>query len=244
LIGLCLGAPAPAAAQWYFAGYFGANYTHPASVTIDSPPADFIVTFDEVRFTAEPFRAPPYYGWRFGRLFGTERRFGVELEFIHLKVIGDTSREYTAEGRLSSIGPDGRLRMDTVVQRYSMTHGLNFIVINGIWRRPLLGRVTLVSRAGAGGTLPHAETTVLGIGREQYEFAGAGAHVGAGIDLPVWKRFWHRADHCPHAARSRRLRVGIDTRSLTGHQGMQGREDIKDMETSRTALMSLPTLMS
>lgn len=180
--------PAPAAAQWFFGGYLGTNYTHPDAVTVHVPAADLIVTFDDVRFAAEPFKSPQYYGWRLGRLFGTSQRLGIELEFIHLKVISDTSREYPAQGRVSTIGPDGRLRMDSIVQRYSMTHGLNFILINGVWRRPLATRVALTTRLGAGGTLPHAESTVLNAPREQYQYSGLGAHLGSGLELRL--RSW------------------------------------------------------
>ena len=37
--------------------------------------------------------------------------------------------------------------------------------------------------AGAGVTLPHAETRIFGESREQYEYAGLGAHAAVGFDV-------------------------------------------------------------
>jgi hypothetical protein len=176
---------APASAQTYFVAYLGANHTHAADVAIDVAAADLVATIRDVRFTAEPFRSPQYYGARVGHLFGARHRLGLELEFIHLKVIGDTQREYQIVGRLAGLDPSGPVLMEALVQRYAMTHGLNFVVVNGIARRPLGDRLALVGRLGAGITVPHAESTVLGRAREQYQFAGAGGHLAAGVETTL-----------------------------------------------------------
>src|SRR5689334_12467938 len=82
-----IGLATAAEAQWYFAGYLGANATRPATVSVDVPASNLSLQFHEVKFEARPFESPQYYGWRLGELFGKTRRFGVEFEFIHLKVI-------------------------------------------------------------------------------------------------------------------------------------------------------------
>jgi hypothetical protein len=169
MFGLCLGAPATASAQWYVGVYMGANTTAPADVTVKGNGYD--LTFPDVSFEAKSFTSPQYYGWRVGRFFDDARRVGVEVEFIHLKVIA----------RPEELGPE--------VTRYQMTHGLNFLVLNLSHRIPL-GRsaygeapFALITRAGGGVTLPHAETTILGESREQYEYAGLGAHAAVGLDV-------------------------------------------------------------
>jgi hypothetical protein len=200
-LALTVAAPRIAAAQWYFDGYLGANYTHPARVAVDLPAADLAVEFDSVRFSAEPFKAPQYYGWRLGRMFATGRRLGVELEFIHLKVISETSQEYAARGHVGTTNVAGLVRMDSIVQRYSMTHGLNFVLINLVARRPLSDRIALTARLGGGGTLPHAEATVLGVSHQRYEYAGLGAHGSAGIDVSLRGRLSLLAEYKLSAAR-------------------------------------------
>lgn len=169
VLGLLMALPAPAAAQWYAGVYMGANTTSAADVTVKGDGYD--ITFPDVSFEAKPFTSPQYYGWRLGRFFDEARRLGLELEFIHLKVIA----------KPEDLGP--------AVTRYQMTHGLNFLVVNLTNRTPLgrsaygEPRVALIARGGAGITLPHAETTILGQAREQYEYAGLGAHAALGFDV-------------------------------------------------------------
>jgi opacity protein-like surface antigen len=186
LAGLVL--PSPAEAQWYGGVYLGANHTHPAPVTIDQPAIGRVLTFDDVEFDARPFESPQYYGWRAGYLFGQGRRLGVELEFIHLKVIGLTDRTYPVSGDAGGDGIGPGAPMNAVVQRYSMTHGHNFLLVNLVSRTPLgQGPVALVLRSGIGPTLPHAESTIDGETREQYEYAGIGSQVAAGLDVRVFR---------------------------------------------------------
>jgi hypothetical protein len=176
--------PRRAEAQWYAGVFLGANHTHSSSVTIEQPSLGRSFTFDEVDFDGRPFESPQYYGWRVGRLLGTARRVGVELEFIHLKVIGRTDRAYPVSGLDSS---NTAVTMNTVVQRYSMTHGLNFALVNLVVRAPVRGPFTLVWRAGAGPTIPHAETTINDQPRDHYEYGGLGAQASAGVDIRTWR---------------------------------------------------------
>jgi hypothetical protein len=200
--------PHQAEAQWYAGVYLGANHTHSSSVTIEQPSLGRSFTFDEVDFDGRPFESPQYYGWRVGRLLGAARRLGLELEFIHLKVIGRTDRTYPVSGLDATDSP---VDMDTVVQRYSMTHGLNFALVNLVMRTPVRGPFTLVWRAGAGATIPHAETTIDHQPRDQYEYGGLGAQASAGVDIRTWRFISTIADYKFTIARPR-----IDVASGTG----------------------------
>ena len=124
-----------------------------------------------------------YYGVRAGRLFGPSRRFGVEIEFIHLKVYAKTQDRYPTTGEFGTSQAAAGGPMDAVVQRYAMSHGLNFLLANFVTRTSLGGPMSFTARAGFGPTLPHGETTVLEQSRDAYEYAGLGAHVAAGVDL-------------------------------------------------------------
>jgi hypothetical protein len=185
---LLAGTPSPAAAQWYAVGFFGGNHTKPADLRVTGDAGQLDATFHDVRFEARPLQSPQYYGGRVGHLFGAGRRFGIEGEFIHLKIYSLTEDTYDTTGHLgdvdlASIGP---LTMNSIVQRYSMTHGLNFVLINAVLRHPLKGEdgpIAFIGRAGAGPTFAHAETTVLNVSRQQYEWAGAGVHGAAGLDV-------------------------------------------------------------
>jgi hypothetical protein len=176
----------PAYAQWYVGGYLGGNYTHAADVSIAQPGEQTNLTFEGVRFAARPLESPQYYGVRIGRLFGGRGRWGIEVEFVHLKVISETARTYPVSGELAGLMIDEPTRMDSIVQRYDMTHGLNFLVVNLVSRRPVgNGRFSIVSRVGVGPTLPHAESSIGFVNRQQYEYAGPGLHAAGGVAVRV-----------------------------------------------------------
>lgn len=192
LLGLL--APAPAAAQWYASVLLGGNHTQPATVTIEDPTQSLSVEFHDVHFSAQPLKSPQYSGWRFGRMLGKTHRLGVELEFIHMKAIADTSRTYVVTpGAAGGSLATSFATMSATVQRYQMTHGLNFALVNLVYRAPLrpagVGRMSLDFRAGMGPTIPHAETTVLGESREQYEYGGLGGDGAVGLEMRLNPRF-------------------------------------------------------
>ena len=175
--------PVPADAQWFAAAYLGANATRPSTVSVEVPSQGLSVEYHDVEFEARPFASPQYYGGRVGRWFGASGRVGVEVEFIHLKMYAKTEGQYATTGAFGTAPDTPGAAMDAVVQRYAMSHGLNFLVANLVTRTPLRGPMSFVARAGLGPTLPHAETTVLGQARDGYEYGGFGAHVAAGLDV-------------------------------------------------------------
>src|SRR4051794_35575149 len=127
----------PAGAQWYVAGQLGANHTLPAAVSLDQPARSTSLRFDDVHFVAHPFQSPQYYSVRGGRLFGEARRWGVEGELVHPKGYADTPLPVHVTGTLAGVAVDATTRMDTLVQRYSMSHGMNFVLLNLVGRFPL-----------------------------------------------------------------------------------------------------------
>ena len=91
----------------------------------------------------------------------------------------------------------GAQRIDVRMQRYSMSHGLNFILFNITSRLPLGRgeRATIVLRGGAGPTLPHGETQVNGARRERYEWAGLGGDGTAGVEIALTRRVATMVDY-------------------------------------------------
>jgi hypothetical protein len=185
-----LALPRTASAQWYVAGYLGANRTLAAPVTIDQPSRGTSLTFNDVTFTARPFTSPQYYGVRGGRMFGEQRRFGIEVEWLHPKAYADIEKVVQITGRVAGVDVHTTAPMNTFVQHYAMSHGMNFILFNAVLRAPLnddgaglASRVALTARAGAGPMVPHAETTVANESREQYEGGGIGYQLAGGVDI-------------------------------------------------------------
>jgi hypothetical protein len=151
--------PTPARAEWYAQAYLGVSHTFNATLTTDLGDARSRATYTDVPLEGRSFASPPYYGYRVGRARG---RFGFEAELTHLKVYA----------RLGSLGP--------FVDRFSISHGLNLLVGNVMWRQPLVARVRLAVRGGAGVAIPHGESQVRGAYQEQYELSGLALEAAAG----------------------------------------------------------------
>jgi hypothetical protein len=179
LCGLML-APNDAAAQWYLGGYLGGNHSQNATVSLRAPSDSLSLDFHDVRFAAESNQGRRYYGLRIGKMIGRDRCLGFEVEMIHLKAIADVTRTYDVSG-LSSPGSVGA--MNTIVQEYRMTHGVNLSLFNVVLKKPIGGRAALVIRGGGGMSFPHAETTVQGSVVHHYEVGGPGGQGAAGVEV-------------------------------------------------------------
>lgn len=188
-----LAGPVEARAEWIAAGYLGGARTAAAPVSIAQPGAGTDVTLSPVRYRAESFTPPLYYG---GRVTWFTRRLpwlGVEAEFIHLKAYAESERETHASGRHHGSGLDRVILVSAVIEHFSISHGLNLVLFNGVVRRRLGGkglrsRVSLVGRLGAGPTVPHAESTIDGISREAYAWGASALQAAAGADIRVTRR--------------------------------------------------------
>jgi hypothetical protein len=187
---LLLGTASEARAQWYFAAYLGGSHTGAATISIDRPDEGVSLEFHDVQFEERSLKSPQYYGLRFGRMLGPDRRILVEVEWIHPKAYSRTDQHYEVTGDAGPyadrLGPSAP--MNALVSRYSMSHGMNFLLVNVGIRAPVPDKpFAVVARGGVGPMLPHGESTFNGEAREQYEFGGLGVHAAAGIDLRVYK---------------------------------------------------------
>jgi hypothetical protein len=182
--------PSVASAQWYVHGYLGGNYTQSADVHISQPSTNTDLTYGGVSFEARPLESPQYYGYRFGYTSTTKGpQWGLEFEFLHLKVYAKTGEPVALVGRIEGTALSTTERMDTRVARYSMSHGLNFILLNAVIRQPIgdtAGKI--VWRGGLGPTRPHGESVVFGVSQAQYEWAGLGGQASVGAELPLTGR--------------------------------------------------------
>jgi len=183
---VCALVPASASAQWAFSTFTGANRTLPSSITIERPEVGMILVFEDVPYDAKPFTSPPYYGARLTRFLGQGRRLAVEVEFLHIKVYARTGDEVRIHGTYAGVPIDDRLPMNTFVDRYNQSHGLNFLFANLVWRQPLGGsdaRTALLLRAGAGPVRPGRDVVMPGLNVQGYQFAGVGAQAAAGLEV-------------------------------------------------------------
>jgi lipid A oxidase len=203
--GLCSGVPA--AAEWNVAAYLGAAHTRPANLGIQQPAQNTDVVFADVRFRGRSFNSPLYYGLRGGYFFSPS--WGLEGEFIHAKVYAREDRTVPMRGILRGQAVDEEVRLGDIVNRFSVSHGLNFAVVNLVGRKNLwapalgLGRVLLTARAGAGPVLMHPESTILGQPVEHYQAGRIGAHLAAGGEVQLWRGLYAMGEYKFTATRQR-----------------------------------------
>jgi hypothetical protein len=100
-----------------------------------------------------------------------------------------------------------------ILERFSVSHGLNLLFANLVWRQPLGGagalgerRVLLAIRAGAGPTVPHGESTIGGRTQEQYEWGRVAGQVAAGVECRLAR---HAAAVAEYKVTGTRQRVSV-----------------------------------
>jgi opacity protein-like surface antigen len=191
---LAASAPSTARADWMLGGYLGHAATLSSTVTLSLPGRQTEIRAEGVTYRGRSFEFPLYYGYRVMWLPNDASTIGVEYEFIHAKVYAETDGVVRLRGTLRGAPVDAALPLSSVARRLDMSHGLNFFLANVVVRRPFgpsasggSPRFVAVARAGAGPTLPHAESTIDGVDREQYEAGGLGVQAAGGLEVALWR---------------------------------------------------------
>jgi opacity protein-like surface antigen len=182
--------PSAARADWMLSGFLGAAKTQSSTIDLSLPAQGTQLQLEGAEYRGESFQSPQYYGLRLTRTIGPW--LGIEGEFIHAKVFAEVDRDVHATGTRHGAAFATDVRLSSVVQRLSMSHGLNFILVNVAARHGFgptdasgAHRLVGVVRAGAGPTMPHAESHIDDVTMEQYESGGLGVQVGGGIEIAI-----------------------------------------------------------
>jgi hypothetical protein len=208
-----------AAAEWVLAVYLGSAHTISAPLLLTQPQAGNDLRLAWVDYRGESMTPPLYYGYRVSLFPQASSWIGVEGEFIHLKVYANTDRTTRMSGTLRAEAVDGMLPIRSVVERFSISHGLNLVVLNVVVRRTLHGRrdgrgeVELFGRAGIGPTLPHAESTIDHVSREGYALGSPALQTATGLEIRVSKRLTVLAEY--KLSRTRQT-VDVDRGEMRG----------------------------
>ena len=172
----------PPEAEWLVAGYGGAPYTYPSTVSLKKAGQhDFSV--NKVDWKGEPFIDPIYYGVRIARWFG-EGRTGAMLDFTHSKTKAILDRNAAFSGILNGEKAPQEAELGKVFRRLEFSHGHNMLTLNGLLRlADLHPRLSPYVGIGGGINLPHSEIQLRKGGRRTYEYQYTGAAVQALIGL-------------------------------------------------------------
>lgn len=186
--------PAPARADWIVEGLLGVAHTQSSTIDLTLPSQGTQLVVANVAYRGESFRSPQYYSVRGTWVPPAHRWMGIEGEWIHAKVYAQVDNTVHAQGMLRGAPIDAAIPLSSIVDRVSMSHGLNFVLANFSVRHGFgpsdahgAHRIVAVARAGAGPTVPHAESHIDNEYFEQYESGGPGVQVGGGVEILLWR---------------------------------------------------------
>jgi len=110
----------------------------------------------------------PQENVRVGRFMNPEKTFALEFSLDHSKYNVDLNQVATVSGTINNKPYNGDMVLNEQNFNYALHNGLNHIMLNAVWLQHLYGpeqqagHLQLISRAGAGILLPHADNTILG----------------------------------------------------------------------------------
>jgi lipid A oxidase len=199
LLLFCFAFCLPAAAEWHVSGYVGVAHTQASDLLVNQSALGTELRFRSVNYSGKSFQAPLYYGVRGGYFFSGH--WGVEAEFTHLKVFAIVNQPVHVSGMLNGKAIDAVVPMDSLVQRFSISHGVNLLLVNIALREQLfrdsnhLGRILLNIRLGAGATIPHPESEILGHVDEHYQTGSPVTQASVGAEFRIFRKLYWTGDY-------------------------------------------------
>jgi hypothetical protein len=218
----------PAHADWTLGLYLGAAHTQSSSIELKLPVEGTDLDLQPVRYRSESLDPPLYYAVRAGA-FPHDGWFGLEGELIHLKVVAHTTRAARVEGELAGEPVAGPRPLSSIVQRFSITHGVNLLLVNAVVRRRLQPagaarpRWIVTARLGAGASAPHTESVVGGVVHSGYEWGAFSAQAAAGIEVRLTEHLYASGEYkLTHTAQNVSVANGSARTPLTTHHVLAG----------------------
>ena len=196
-----LALPWTASAEWKFAMFLGGARTVTSSLILDQTDRGTHLTLAPISYETKALKHPFYYGYRLAYYLGETSRWGIEGELIHLKIFARTDREIVADGTLNGRMRSGPVVAHEIVSKFAMSHGMNFALLNIIYRTPPqrkdghVRRVVLLGRLGGGPTIPHVESRILSASRQGFQLGKLGLQAAGGIELQVATRLAVAAEY-------------------------------------------------
>ncbi len=184
---------APLSAETLLSAYTGTSHTRASGLRITQPGPGTDLTARDVQWDADPLRPAPYYGLRLTHFFERQASWGAALDFTHYKVYAKTGRVVSTNGIWQGAPVASAAPLNRYVQRFEISHGVNVVSVNGIyrWLDPGLaaGRLQPYLGAGLAYYVLHAENTVGGVPHQSgYQASGFGYQLLAGAHYRLTER--------------------------------------------------------
>ncbi len=191
-----LGTAAAGASREVFLDLFlGRSFPAGTDIRVRQPArqTDFVVR--RVSLEDRSFEGPLWYNLRVGTFLKRPDWVGLALDFKHAKIYARTSESKRATGFIDGERIDGAMPVDSLIQRFDVSHGINYLFLDLIARRRI-ARHSLRAGIGAGVVIAHPENRIRGEANDQkYEIAGAALQVSLGMRTPLSKRLSAAAEY-------------------------------------------------
>ena len=182
----------PVAGETLASLYTGSSRTRQSDLQLSQPGIGTELTAQGVRWSADPWRPAPYYGLRVTHFADQASRWGFAVDYTHYKVYAKTDRPVTVSGSSRGAPVAGVVALNRFVQRFEISHGVNALSLNGVYRWPdtrWAGHLEPYAALGAVYYLMHAESTVSELPHETgYQPSGLGVQTFAGVRWRMTER--------------------------------------------------------
>ena len=167
--------------NWYFSWGYSRQQYAPSDIHVSQPtlgndftvhqaaasdfpssPSDSLKSLLELDFTN------PQENVRVGKFLNADKTFAVEFSLDHSKYNTNLGQTALVTGTQGNTPVNGNQVLDAQNFNYALHNGLNHLMVNAVWLHHLAGPeqkagdLQLISRAGAGILLPHADNTIQG----------------------------------------------------------------------------------
>jgi len=195
LLVACLSGRTAARAEFVISGFGGAAFTQDNELRLKQAGGTDL-TFHGVSYEGRDFQSPQYYGVRLSYFLSEHPHWGFGLEFIHAKIYLDTSETVHVSGSRAGAPVNDSERVADTINSFSISHGLNFLTADLIYRwfpaergASVAGRFQPYAGLGVGALIPHVESDIGGVKAEEYQWRGPGVQPFLGTNFDV-TRHW------------------------------------------------------
>ena len=170
--------------NWYFSWGYSRQQYAPSDIHVSQPDlgndftvrqaagSDFPASFSDTlsSITSLDFTTPQE-NVRIGKFLNEDKTFAIEFSLDHSKYNVNQNQVATVNGSITTgtqPNANGQLTLSEQDFYYALHNGLNHVMVNAVWLNHLDGPVNrqgelqLISRAGAGILLPHADNVIFG----------------------------------------------------------------------------------
>lgn len=167
--------------DWYFSWGYSRQQYSPSDIHVSQPSLGNDFTVHQAGASDFPASVEnslkslinldftnPQENLRVGKFMNPEKTFAIEFSLDHSKYNTEIDQTVPVSGTIAHAPAPANMVLSEKNFAYALHNGLNHLMVNAVWLHHLAGtaqqsgHLQLISRAGAGILLPHADNTILG----------------------------------------------------------------------------------